>query len=161
MGGHRPLRNSAARITKRLERFGQPAIIFLQWLATFLWTSALVAMIHNHAMLRGCRSPEPNEHLHPTCTPSATNACATNTCILTLRGSMCKLTPFGLPHYIQVSQFGRPCRNICNTVVLVLAIGCDTKQAEPDIIYNLAFFIVWYLGTLSCLINYSINQQHT
>jgi hypothetical protein len=41
----------------------------LQWLATIRWTGALVAMMRNHAMPRGCRPAEPYEHnLDPTST---------------------------------------------------------------------------------------------
>ena len=48
----------------------------LQWLATIGWLGALIAMMRNHAMPRGCRPAEPYEHnLDPTCTPTSTNAC--------------------------------------------------------------------------------------
>jgi hypothetical protein len=43
----------------------------LQWLATIRWTGALLAIMRNHAIPRGCRPAEPYEHnLDLTCTPT-------------------------------------------------------------------------------------------
>ena len=55
--------NKEARMVRTARHY------LLQWLATIRWTGALVAMMRNHAMPRGCRPAEPYEHnLDPTST---------------------------------------------------------------------------------------------
>ncbi|KAH6666720.1 hypothetical protein B0J14DRAFT_705200 [Halenospora varia] len=56
-------------VTKRFEWFGQPAITFCSG-----WPGALVAMMHNYAMPRGCRLAEPRAQPRSNLY-SHTNAC--------------------------------------------------------------------------------------
>jgi hypothetical protein len=54
-------------ITKKLELVRTACHYLLQWLATIRWTGALIAMMRNDAMPRGCRAAEPYHHqLDPT-----------------------------------------------------------------------------------------------
>ena len=56
-------------ITKRLELVRTPRHNLPQWLATIRWIGALIAMMRNDAMPRGCRAAEPYQHhLDPTYT---------------------------------------------------------------------------------------------